>query len=240
MRIQWNEQSFRWFEAAADYTGFPQRLVALLLPHMPRRGTLVDLGCGAGMVDLALAGDVGEITCVDNNADVLDLLDATLQARHITNIATRLADAATLDGLWDTVLMTFYGRFADHISHYLSLCREAVIAVVHANAHGHANDPLDTALPKDFALDTTAAALDAMGVRYTQEIHSLEYGQPFQTREDAAAFIDAYGKRPPDMAMDAYLSRRLMETRDKRYPLYMPHLKRFGIFVVRRSENAHL
>lgn len=239
MRIEWSEQTVRWFEAASEYTGFHDKLASLLLEHMPMRGTLADLGCGSGMIDLALAPHFKSITCIDNNADVLRSLDTILAERGIANLHTLRADASTLEGRWDNVLSIFYSRLSDHIKHSLSLCNDALICVTHAKSHGKFA-PKGYHAPRMGTMAHSVQALDAMGVRYTLIEDAYEYGQPLRSREEALAFVRAYNKNIPEEALDEYLRSHIMETGQGKYPYYLPNHKPFGIFIIRREDNAHI
>lgn len=103
MRIQWNEQTFRWFEAASAYTGFHSRLADMLAPHIAHSKTMVDLGCGAGMIDFELAHAFEDITCVDINEDAIACLNRKIAERGLTNVHACLGDAQALSGRWDIV-----------------------------------------------------------------------------------------------------------------------------------------
>ncbi len=237
--FQWNETAVRWFEEASKYTGFHENLKQLILPNIACRETLVDLGCGAGLIDLALADSIGHITCVDKNEGVIGMLRAGILKRGIGNIEAICQDAETLSGQWDTVLAVFYGRIDESLSKLLSMCRESVIAVVHADAQGKLG-PTDYHPPKCNTVSLTSQALDALGARYTVIEDALEYGQPLRSLAEAADFVRFYSKNPPDTSVDAYLEACLTVTCDPVYPYYLPNKKGFGIFILGRDDNAHL
>ncbi len=206
---------------------------------MPGRASLLDLGCGVGLIDIAVADEFSRITCVDRDDQALRLLEADLAARNISNIKTWHANAADVRGQWDTVLMVFFGHLEEQLRHALSLCRHNIIAVIHGDAQGTLG-PKDYHPPKCGTVSGTRQALHALGARYAVQEHALEYGQPFASREEAIAFVRAYSKNPPDMAVADYLDARLTETGRADFPYYLPNLKRFGIFVIGREQNAHL
>lgn len=239
MLIHWNEKTAAWFEAASEYTGFHEKLASLLLSTIPLWGSLVDLGCGVGLIDFALSAHFAEITCIDKSEEALLHLCEMAEARDIRNIRTQCADARTASGTWDAVLMVFFGRLEEDIRQYLSLCNDRVVAVVHKNAHfepasgGARNTKCNT-------VENTAEGLTRLGVRFSVQEHSIEYGQPFSSRQDACDFVTAYKKHPQNSTIDEYLDARLIETGDARYPLYLPNMKHFGIFTIRREENENI
>lgn len=211
----------------------------MIRPFLASTHSLADLGCGAGLVDLLLARELDDITCVDKSPEPLRFIEREAAAQGLVNIRTLEADANTLEGCWDTVLMMFFGRVQNNLHHYLSLCVQNLIAVVHADVQGKLG-PAEYHPPKCNSVSTVTDALDAMGARYTLIEDAIEYGQPFATREEAEAFVRAYSKNPPDTSVAAYLDERLQETSHPDFPLYLPNLKPFGILIIRRDENAHI
>lgn len=234
MRINWNAQTARWFEAASEYTGFHEKLAALLLKHIRARDALVDLGCGAGLIDFALSPHIGRISCVDKDQGAVDAVGRGAKARGIHNLELICADANALNGLWDTALAVFFGGAGTGALRYLPLCREYLIMVVHGDDADGDYHP-----PKCSSVSGMRRALGDAGVSFALSEHTLEYGQPFSNREEALRFVTAYQKNPPGESADQYIDRLLRPGRDG-YPLYLPNAKRFGIFIVGRRENEHI
>lgn len=234
--IEWNDETIRWYEDASAYTGFHGEMQALLEPLLGREETLADLGCGLGLIDLRLAGSVQSVTCLDASDAALEYLQGNARQQGIGNLHTCRTDAYTATGLWDTVMMSFFGRPDLHIRHYLSICRDKIMAIVREAP------PLKAAYTprKHNSVTNTQEAFDALGVRYTLTRHAMEFGQPFTSREEAVRYVGTYRKHPPDMEPEEYLAPRLMPIQHDRYAWYLPNLKRFGLFVVRKDENASL
>lgn len=235
MRIKWDEQTVRWFDEASAYTGFHRRLRELLLKRISRRDSLADLGCGAGLIDFALAGDIGRITCVDESALAVAAVNRRAGQRGLSNINAIQADAYQLRGEWDNVLMVFFGALAQHAGHYLALCREGVLAVVHGDAApdggGHS--------PKTNTIQSTRDALDAQGIAYHMAAYQWEYGQPFRSRAEAARYAAVYHKQASGELVEDYLNRRLVPAAGE-YSYYLPYLKQFGLFALPKKENMAL
>lgn len=239
MLIQWSEQSAKWFRTASEYTGFHDNLVQLILQGVQAEDELCDLGCGAAMVDFALAGYVKSISCVDKSQAAIAAVEEQIKRRSVENIETLCCDVFSLDRQWDTVLLVFFGRIAENIEHYLKLCRKNVIAVV----RGGENEGFDGKRyisPHRYSASRTAEILDARGVAYRLQNASLEYGQPLESMEDALAYITAYEKYPPQQEPEEYLSANLTCTGDDKFPFYLPYEKHMGIFEIRREDNLHL
>lgn len=206
-----------------------------MLPHIRCHKSLLDIGCGMGLIDFHLSPHIESITCVDNQPEAIAGLHQAAQKRNIDNITALTADAYAITGAWDTVICLFFGHIAKSISHLLSLCNDTVIAIVHLDAHGEQKGTT----AKCNTVEAEVAALDALSIRYQLHEYALEYGQPFRDIADACAFASAYKKIPEGESAAEYMQSRLIHTEDAEYPLYMPHTKRFGMFVIKKEENPH-
>ena len=86
MHFTWDEKTIGWLLDAADYTGFYEKLAEMLLPYIRLRGTLCDMGCGMALADVALAREIGQITCVDVNDAVLTVARREAARRGAENM----------------------------------------------------------------------------------------------------------------------------------------------------------
>jgi len=235
MNIVWNEQSFRWFKNASDYTGYNQKLAEILKEYIKPGGTLCDVGCGAGHIDFALAGHCSKISCVDISQDAVDAVAETARDKQLENITAICMDGAKLTGSWDTVMALFHGG-DDCFEKYFPLATDCLILAVHASRLGDFG-PEGRKVRKCSDTGQFERMFQERGIRYTLRNLSLEYGQPFTDRTDAADFVRAYTLPMEDMEMEDYLSKSLVETGRADFPYYLPKKKKFGLFVIRRKEN---
>ncbi len=235
MRIVWNEQSTQWFRDASRYTGYNRELKKLLLERIPHRGSLCDIGCGAGLIDLELAPCFDSITCVDISPAALSSLEADIREQGISNITVLCADGETLMGQWDTVLALFHGG-RNACEKYFRLMRKQLILVTHSSLRGSFG-PEANQIRRCFDVDSTRQWLDEAGVRYHLTEHSLEYGQPFHNRQDARAFLKAYTAKMTETELERHMDTVLVPTGDREFPYYLPKKKEFGMFLIRRDEN---
>ena len=231
MLITWNDRTLAWFRSASEYTGFHKKLAEILMPYIDRDGTLCDLGCGIGLIDFVLCENVKNITCVDIDPEAVRLCSGEVARRGITTIYPLLSDAKDLTGTWDTVISLFHGTTEALVDSYVRFAKKKVIAVTHTEGVGTFG-PREYKSPKCNTAITAAELLKERGVEHTLINGALEYGQPFRELDDAWEFVMAYSKNAPGEAIEEYLSENLVETKDPEYPLYLPNMKNFGIFII--------
>lgn len=235
MHIKWNDQSRKWFENASEYTGYNKLLAEKLKKYIPCGGSLCDIGCGAGLFDYEMAEHCSSITCVDISPEAIAQVKDGAAARGIGNISALCADAATLDGTWDTVTALFFGG-SQFFEKYFPLARERLIILTHAERKGKFG-PEGHQVMKCSDIASTKEYLEGLGLKYTHEYAALEYGQPLSDMDEARAFVRAYSRPMSDETLEAYLAEKLEKTGNAKWPYYLPNLKEFGIFVIRRDEN---
>ncbi len=236
MKIVWNDNTIRWFHEASSYTGYNRTLSQILLKHIPHRGTLCDMGCGAALIDFELAPHFEQITCVDISSSAIASVDAVIQDRCISNINTVCMDGTTFTGSFDTVIAIFHGG-PNVYEHYYPLAKEQLIIVTHLGKCGTFS-PKKHQTSHNYGVPKTMDYLDKLGVKYTYLEENIEFGQPFRSFEDAMSFMDVYGA--PGMMEEekkTHLKSKLINTGQKDFPYYMPNKKQLGIFIINKKEN---
>lgn len=236
MKIQWNNSTISWFRDAAAYTGYSRSLAEFLLPYIPHRNTICDMGCGAALIDFELVKYFQQVTCVDISPEAIASVEAMAKEQKIHNLHPVCMDGRDFTGSFDTVIALFHGG-PDIFENYYTLAEQQLIIITHLGTS-------NTFSPKKhqgvhlFGSSKTSARLDELGIKYTYLEHSIEYGQPFRSFEDALAFMETY--KAPGMTqeeIETNLHSRLVETGEEDFPYYMPNQKNMAIFIINRKEN---
>jgi SAM-dependent methyltransferase len=239
MNIVWSEKTIRWMAEASAFTGYHKKLAAVLAETLPGGGTLADLGCGTGLIDLELAPRYERVTCVDVSAEALTSLRAAADVRGLGNIETRLADAKALTERFDDVIAVFFSDADVIVNKLVPTARRGFAAVVHVSPEGKFG-PENYRMKKADTASAASALFERLGIEYKRTDMSLEYGQPFRTVEDAREFTRAYSDCPPDAAVDEYLEKNLVATGERDFPLYLPNEKYFSILsVLKRPDGGN-
>lgn len=235
MRIVWNERSSRWFHNASEYTGYNRNLAKLLMQHIPNRGTLCDMGCGAALIDLELAPHFEQITCVDISPVILEFVDADIKRLRLQNVKTICMDDGQIAGQWDTVIALFHGSGSEVLK-FLPMVNDQLIVATHKSRIGDFG-PKGNKVIKCIDAQSTEDEFKQAGIRYHMTDIELEYGQPLESLEEAAEFIRAYTSPMEDSILKAYMDEHLECTGREDFPYYLPKKKRFVLFVIKKDEN---
>ena len=232
MQYVWNGQTIRWFMEASAYTGFHKTLAGKIIPYLNKGDTLCDLGCGVGRLDLELAPYVSHLTAIDLNENAVSILRQDAELSGLRNLSADCADAGTLDGNFDILLTSFFGR--PEMADLLRLCRRRLIRIVHMEIKGRLYPGRPRFTQKD-TVDMVQQELAAMGVAYRLETDSIEFGQPFRSWQDAVLFVRNNASDACDGEIDGFLQDNIIRTGRDDFPFYLPNPKEFGIFVIDRE-----
>lgn len=236
--IIWNEESNRWLRDASEYTGYNRELSQMLLEYLPTGGTLCDMGCGNGLVDFELAPYFREITCVDISAGAVNAVSERAAELGVKNLTAVRANGETFEGAWDCVTALFHGG-PETFDRYFGKTRDTLLIAVHASRVGDLG-PEKYRVRRCSDVTDMKEYLNEKHVRYLLKETALEYGQPLKSLEEAERFVRTYTLPPEAEELREYLKQNLQETGRKDFPYYLPKKRRFGLFVIRKSENPNL
>ena len=222
MMCEWKAEHIRFMRDAADYGDYHRRLAAKLLPYLPRGGRICDAGCGLGDLALALAPYFSAVTACD------------VSRRAIYELRQRSGEADNLRIVWgdidenppqtpyDGMVFCLFGAPQKVLETAKAQCRGPV-CVVDRGRRDHRFSLEQQMLHSDSA-DWLRQTLKERGIPFQTEVFSLEFGQPFRSREDAIAFFTLYN-RGGHVPTWEEVSPRLAETGRSDFPLYAPEKK---------------
>ncbi|MDR0817035.1 MAG: class I SAM-dependent methyltransferase [Clostridiales Family XIII bacterium] len=198
----------KMFRQASAFTSFHKKLGVLIEPYLDESWTVLDAGCGLGLLDLAIAPSAAHITAVDiDRAAIADLkahIDAELRAGRgpVGRIEPVCADVRGLQGEWDVVLMSFFGADLAEAERLIGMAKRRVIFIVHGLRPNGRFDPAPSETGGRRTVEELEIFLEEKGHRFRKSIVDLQFGQPFRTIEDIHAFLESYKMDPveiPDM-----------------------------------------
>ncbi|MDR1953313.1 MAG: class I SAM-dependent methyltransferase [Clostridiales Family XIII bacterium] len=235
MRFEWTDETIVFFERASRYTGFHEKLAALIRPYVKKGEELIDVGCGLGRIDFEIADDVKSITAIDKDPAVIEYMNERVRVLGVTNIVPTVADACTVaDGAYDILLLSFFGASAGDLKALIAKARRRVILIT----HGADTDPRHSLIqrkPKRIFAREAETFFKTEGYVYRAYTANLDFSQPFKSKEEALRFFEYYASErdseTQEARADLFMS-RLAETGDAVYPYLLPKPKDVGIFII--------
>ncbi len=228
----WNKKTIELYQNAAEYCKFHQSLVTHLTPYLKPTDTILDIGCGHAYIDLLLAKQVKQISCVDIDGAVL----AELIKRAPTNMTVINSDFETLDiAAHDYVIMSFYGRLTEDYQKIKTFANRGIITI--KNVKRTVVEFNDQVLLKRETHGDVIAFCQQHNIPHQSEILELPFGQPFKTMDDVYLYLTRY-KPLKSGNYEDYLKENLIAIDDPNYSYYLPKLKRVGIAMIDTSKGA--
>jgi len=230
MSFLWDDQNIKWFLAASSYTSFHKELAERIAPHLESSDELGDIGCGLGRIDLELAPHVASLTAIDINEVVIAQLQRDATRLELHNLHARCADVTALPDTFDVVIMSFFGKSVTK-SEYRQFCRRRAIRVVNAENSGHLYPDNHRQTSKD-TIPIVQHELEKQGYRYQLLTHTIEFGQPLCSWQDAEQFVLYNAPTITEEESQAFLQKNATQTGRNDFPIYIPNPKDIGIFVI--------
>lgn len=229
MRFAWDEQTNRWFLDASIYTGFHKILAQKIVPFIEPGDSLLDAGCGLGRLDLELAAFVSSLTAVDLSENAIAALQRDAEALGLKNLSASVRDASSLSEQFDIALLSFFGQ--SNMLDFLKLCRKRLVRIAGADNRSGLYPERYRCTVKD-TVPTIIEELDKNSVPYKLELHTIEFGQPLKSRQDAEQYILKNAPEATAHEIGEFLEKSITYTGREEFPLYLPNPKELGIFII--------
>lgn len=231
MQFDWNENRIRMFYNASIYTGFHENLSEIIIPKIESYKTLCDIGCGLGLIDVFLSKKLEKVTCMDINESALEFIKTKIKDEAINNINTKLQDCQALnnDLHYDVIFISFFG--SNNIEHFLPHCKKLIVVIGGSGGSNYILPSEHHRINKN-SYDDFEAELIKRQIPYKIDVHTLEFGQPFCSLEEARSFVLNYSPNTPLSKIDSFLNNKIIKTDSKQFPYYLSYPKKIGIFEI--------
>jgi len=231
----WSPDHIRFMEDAAAYGIFHRQLLQHILPFLPQDGHICDVGCGLGHLAQEMASHCRKVTA----CDVAEAPLAKLKKAKPDNLSVLHADIYhhTPELPYDGMVFCFFGDPEMILSVAQKQCCGPVVVVQRA-AHHHRFAAADVPPHRKFGRELTEL-LDEQGIAYRSLPLSLEFGQPFRSKEDALVFFSLYGQGKP-LCEEEIFSRLLPINDHPAFTFYLPQPRELTITVFEVPRKKHL
>ena len=203
-----------------------QTLAGRIAPGLASGARICDASCGVGALSLALARRGFCVTALDISETALAQLR---MERDAAEIDVRCEDAKmhTPPAPYDAMVFCFFSSMEECLAMARRCCTGDVFYIsrdyaLHRFSVG--SHPVRYSGYRDVLRE-----LDAQQIPYDAAAFELDMGQPFESLEEARRFFELYSRDDPAMITDAFLAGKLIHTDDRKYPLYLPHMRRAGM-----------
>ncbi|MGN0906349.1 MAG: class I SAM-dependent methyltransferase [Bullifex sp.] len=212
----WSDEKIRLYEKAASASSFHKDLASIIITHLEKGESIVELGCGLGYITNELYTRGFDVTGLDTDEKAI-----SFAKEHFPSSRFMLADAYGAPIIKDVALAVFFGRIReeDNLDVLLSSCTEKLIYI--QNEHAGSGDT-------DYAKSLeTEEYLKSRNVNYTLSLHRLSFNQPLSSAEEAESFIK-----------ENYKNRKNKTSIEKTDDGYIAiNRKAFGLFVIHKEDK---
>ena len=228
MNFNWDDDTIRWYQEANAYTDFFTNVAQVISPALEKETHLCDVGCGLGLVDLALRKKVKAITAIDSNEKVIASLKGQIKKKEITNIETKVMDYQQMTGNYDVILLSFFA--SRDLDFFLDHCRKLIVLVDQKTKIKPFIDGT-----RSHRRNTESRLVESLVKNnhdYLVKRATFEFGQPLGSRAEADRYMEKTYPKAQAHQRSSYLEEELLENDDHTYPYYLAREKALSIFEI--------
>ncbi|MDR1797122.1 MAG: class I SAM-dependent methyltransferase [Clostridiales Family XIII bacterium] len=244
MLFQWTDEKLDWYVRASRASGFHARLADYIRPYLDGRDAVCDFGCGPGLLGLALAPDVREVTAVDISPEAIGFLARELREEGPGNLRAVCADAgeaaASLPA-YDVALLCFFGGPGSLLKTIYDRAGRLTVCMMHGAETPGKPSKLSGFVHRKHA-EEMAAFLEGEDIPFQKETLCLDFSQPLRSEGEARSFFEAYATAGDRTMTPAELESRLAQqlawlekAEDPEYPYLFPSTKEVAIFIIQND-----
>jgi len=184
----WNEDRIKWYLVASEYTKYHDNMTLEIKKVIPKGESLVDFGCGLGILSMKLSDYFSDIVGVDYDENVLELLEKRISKNKIKNFKTIWSDCYNGEllekiGKKDNILFSHFGDIEDYFYNFYNLFSKRMIII--------RNDVEKEIVhnPKKNTIQDICKFLDDRKVSYKIYRQTFEFGQPLKDDEEVIKYL---------------------------------------------------
>lgn len=235
----WTEEKIRWYQQAANYTKYYQKIFQEMKPFINKEHTVCDLGCGLGDLSIELATIAKKVTALDISTDALQVVKNKINEKQLQNIDILQNDYGKIQLVpqWDIVVVSFFRQNYEDFIQLLKICRKRIIVVATNGSEQNFLPKKKKKRSNKKKIIELQQALNQYNVTYQCIERTIEFGQPFTSIEDARNYIKQYVPDCASEVVENHINANLQAIEDEEfgYQYLLPNKKEIGIFVLEKQ-----
>jgi predicted RNA methylase len=230
----WTDESIYWYQTAARWTDYHARLIEELEEFLCEEDEVCDVGCGLGFLSVVASPLVKQVTSVDVEPKVLQILSDEIEKQGIQNITPINKNWKTLPANYcDTVLACSFGNMERDFFDFMRIARKRLILIRRGKSEGGLG--FNSLWKYNHGAETYRKYLEDHNIPYRFKTFQADFGQPLTSPEEATRFVDYYCLKPEMQSMEEYLDVHMTQIDHEEYKYFFPNLKNTYIFVIEKG-----
>lgn len=234
---RWKPEMIRFMQNASEYGIYHKQLASIIAEQIPQSSTVCDVGCGLGYLSIELSKLVKQVTAIDINKDVIDILNVNKDNGRIQNMTAVCADIHSFvpQEKFDAMVFCFFGKTDEVFEIVKAKCRGKAFVI--SRSWGEHRFSVTPQSADKLTAQKVCEVLKEKKIPFKAESFSAQMGQPFESREDAVLFFNTYNKdkNVESVTFDS-ISDRLVPVNYGKFRYYLPLIKEMCV-VSFNAEN---
>lgn len=241
--FNWSKQNIKWYLDAENTTTFYNTGAEIMRPYMKNSGTILDIGCGIGSFSMEFAKRGFNVTAIDKSSLAVNTLIKRARMASLRNLkALNISfENFHIDQKYDIILISYMMGLvnSENIDRILEYTNKHLILVLPADDikkdfsiyEFYSEAGIDVNILKQSNYLNVLEVLNKKNILYETNVFKSDFGQPFETIEDAVNFTNYYFNITWERwdKLRSWLSRKLI-IRNKLY--YLPNIKESVMIVI--------
>lgn len=243
-RFSWSKRNINWFITAEKYSTLYSKVLYILQPYLEDTNTAIDIGCGIGSFTIELAKKSINVTAFDRSPLIIETVNMRKKQYNLDNINAYCMPFEFLSNnmKYDLVLMSYMTGLIkeNNLDKIMSLSNSYIVLILPVDSLK--NDFEIIELYKKLGLDISKLnqstykdiiqTLENRNIEYELNMIESEFGQPFNTKEDAYDFFEYYFRIPYDKSLELrdWVEQKLV-SKQKYY--YFPNKKTSAVIIMK-------
>ena len=235
---EWTEERIYFMEVASSYSGYYEKLGALIHSYVPYSINVCDAGCGIGSLSIALSSYYERVTGADISHSAIEALKKSIEKKHCNNVKAKEVDLNSLLGIvpkYDLMIFNYFGSLSQALDIGKRLCNGTLI-IIKKNYTHHRFSIGSCPIISDIKEDVNEVIKNRCP-NAIEKYFEFEMGQPLRTIEEGKLFYQLYSNdQNPNIITSETILSKIVETGRDDFPYYIPQVRKSRLIIVKTKD----